>query len=282
MKTIYAAILCVLLLLVSACAQKVNDPADVQAVKNMDPMFDKPYNAGNAEALVSDNYTNDAVRFIPNAPSAVGKEAVRASFQEYFSQFSNEIRVVTDDVRVSGDLAVAKGTYDNKATLKAGGYPIRDKGKWVAALQRQPDGSWKTFWDIGNSDLPVADVLPLGQEEQTLLQIERDWAVAAVKKDTAALDRILANDFQANYSSIVGNKKQLLASLKSEATKIQTSAVSDMKALVIGDQAIVNGLSTEKRTVAGKDTSSQDRFTDVFVKRDGRWQCVTGYSTKVQ
>jgi hypothetical protein len=55
-----------------------------------------------------------------------------------------------------------------------------------------------------------------------------------------------------------------------------------MKALVLGDQAIVHGLSTEKRSMAGKDTSGQDRFTDVFAKREGRWQCVTGYSIKVQ
>jgi ketosteroid isomerase-like protein len=55
-----------------------------------------------------------------------------------------------------------------------------------------------------------------------------------------------------------------------------------MKAFVIGDQAIVHGLLTVKSSRAGKDTSGQDRFTDVFAKREGRWQCVTGYSIKVQ
>jgi len=44
----------------------------------------------------------------------------------------------------------------------------------------------------------------------------------------------------------------------------------------------VNGLSTEKSSMAGKDTSGQYRWTDVFVKREGRWQCVTGYGAKVQ
>ena len=41
MKTTYAVILCVLLLLVSACAQKVNDPADVQAIKDTGSAWDK-------------------------------------------------------------------------------------------------------------------------------------------------------------------------------------------------------------------------------------------------
>lgn len=33
MKTAFAVTLCVFLVLVSACAQKVDDPADVQAIK---------------------------------------------------------------------------------------------------------------------------------------------------------------------------------------------------------------------------------------------------------
>jgi uncharacterized protein (TIGR02246 family) len=282
MKTTYAVILCVLLLLVSACAQKVNDPADVQAIKNLDATFDKSYNAGKAEALVADIYSNDAVRFIPNAPSAVGKDAIRASFQKQFDQFSYEGRVITEDVRISGDLAVSKGTYEDKSSLKAGGHSAQDKGKWVTVFQRQTDGSWKALWDIANSDLPVADTLPPGQEELALLQLERDWAAASIKKDMATLDRILATEFQANYVGLVGNKQQFLSILKSGTSKTESAVNSDMKAIVFGDRAIVNGLSTEKSSLAGKDTSGQYRWTDVFVKRDGRWQCVTGYAAKVQ
>ena len=162
MKTIYAVILCVLLLLFSACAQKVNDPADVQAIKDTQPAFDKAWNAGNAEAVASGIYTADAIRMDPNQPALVGKDAIRASLQKYFDQFSEEGRNVAEDVRVSGDLAVARGTFEGKENLKAGGYSAQFKGKWIAAYQRQADGSWKAFWDIYNSDLPVADSLPVG------------------------------------------------------------------------------------------------------------------------
>jgi uncharacterized protein (TIGR02246 family) len=269
-------------LLFSACAQKVNDPADVQTIKDTGSAWDKAWNAGNTEALASGYYTADAVTMDPYQPAVAGKDAIRASLQKYFDQHAEEGRSVVEDVRVSGDLAVARGTAEGKSSLKAGSYSAQFKSKWMTAFQRQADGSWKAFWDIFNSDLPVADALPLGQEELALLQLERDWSEAAVKKDAAVLDRILANEFQASYSVFVGNKKQFLASLKSDTTKIESSVASDMKALVFGDQAIVHGLSTEKRSMAGKDTSGQDRFTDVFAKREGRWQCVTGYSIKVQ
>ena len=282
MKTIYAVILSVLLLLVSACAQKVNDPADVQAIKAMQPAWDKAWNAGNAEAAASGFYTADAMRMDPNQPVLAGKDAIRASLQRIFDQYTIEGRDVAEDVRVSGDLAVARGTYEGKSSLKAGGYSVQERGKWVTAFQRQPDGSWKSFWDIYSSDMPVADAPPLGQEELALLQIERDWAEALVKKDAAALDKMLATEFQANYVGTVGNKKQYLSVLKSNTSKTESAVQSDMKAIVFGDRAIVNGLSTEKSSMAGKDTSGQYRWTDVFVKREGRWQCVTGYGAKVQ
>ncbi len=103
-----------------------------------------------------------------------------------------------------------------------------------------------------------------------------------MKKDMVALDKMLATEFQANYVGLVGNKKQFLSVLKSDTSKTESAVGSEMRAFVFGDRAIVNGLSTEKSITAGKDTSGQYRWTDVFVKRDGRWQAVTGYASKVQ
>ena len=282
MKIRYAVILSVVLSLVSACAQKVNDPADVQAIKDTQPVYDKASNAGNAEGVASGFYTADATRMEPNQPAFVGRDAIRTSLQKHFDQHADDIRNVAEDVRVCGDLAVAKGSFEGTSSLKAGGYSAPAKGKWLTAFQRQPDGSWKAFWDIYNSDLPVADALPAGEEEQALMQIERDWGEALVKKDMTALDKMLATEFQANYVGLVGNKKQFLSVLKSETSRTESAVASDMKAIVFGDRAIVNGLTTEKSITAGKDTSGQYRWTDVFVKRDGRWQCVTGYASKVQ
>jgi hypothetical protein len=45
--------------------------------------------------------------------------------------------------------------------------------------------------------------------------------------------------------------------------------------------AIVLGLETEKSMIHGKDMSGQYRFTDVFVKRDGRWQAVASHASRV-
>jgi len=55
-----------------------------------------------------------------------------------------------------------------------------------------------------------------------------------------------------------------------------------MKVIVFGDTAVVHGLWTKKSADGGKDTSSRSRWTDTFVRRDGRWQCVGSYSAKAE
>ena len=280
-RTVCGSALVVLALLASGCGQKVNAPADVQAIKDTQPSFDKSWNAGIADQVVSGFYTADAIRLEPYQPALVGQDAIRASLQKFFDQYSSEGGNVAEDVRVSGDLAVARGTYEGKNSLKAGGNSVEDKGKWITAFQRQADGSWKSFWDIYNSDRPVADALPVGQEELGLLQIEREWTDALVKKDMAWFEKALADDWASNTDGQIMKKAQMLAGLKGGPNKIESISLGPMRVLIFGETAVVHGLANEKSADKGKDTMAQYRWTDIFAKRDGRWRCVSSYSTKV-
>ncbi len=153
MKTGFPALICVLLLLASAAAQEVNNPADVQAIKDASTAWDKAWSAGDCDALAS-LYLTDAVAMSPNEPAKMGREAGRASCKKYFAQFRETNRSLVIGVRVSGDLAVAWGTQEGTTTPKAGGASVQYKQKWMTAYLRQPDRSWKILWEIYNSDLP--------------------------------------------------------------------------------------------------------------------------------
>ncbi len=152
MKTSCAALICALLLLVSAAAQQVN-PADVQAIKDASAAWDKAWNAEDCDALAS-LYLADAIAMWPNEPAKMGREAGRASCKKYFAQFRETNHGVVKGVRVSGDLAVSWGTQEGTTTPKAGGASVQYKQKWMTAYLRQPDRSWKILWEIFNSDLP--------------------------------------------------------------------------------------------------------------------------------
>jgi ketosteroid isomerase-like protein len=56
-----------------------------------------------------------------------------------------------DEVRVSGDLAFMRITYDETVMPRTGGDPIELSGNWLVILERQQDGAWKwshEMWSI--------------------------------------------------------------------------------------------------------------------------------------
>ena len=118
--------------------------------------------------------------------------------------------------------------------------------------------------------------------QDTLVQIEHQWTDAAVKGDVAAFGRFIADDWILTYSdgSLV-TKAMALADLKEGALRIESYRLDDISVRVYGDAAIIIGMITERSKFREKDTSGKRRFTDVFVKRDGRWQVVASHECDV-
>lgn len=118
--------------------------------------------------------------------------------------------------------------------------------------------------------------------EQTLIRIEHDWSQADVKKDAAALNRILADDWIGiDFEGTVLTRPEALKDIGSDSASLESTVLGDMKVRVYGNTAIVTGTDTEKSQYHGKDSSGKYLWTDVFVLRKGRWQAVSSQSTKV-
>jgi ketosteroid isomerase-like protein len=119
--------------------------------------------------------------------------------------------------------------------------------------------------------------------EQALIQLERDWCTAFLTRDTSILDRILASDYTGVGSrGSAETKSEALASLKDMASGFNECVDTNFKVRIYGDAAIVTALATRSGTYKG--TAFKDRqslYTDVFVRRDGRWQCVASHGTLV-
>ena len=119
--------------------------------------------------------------------------------------------------------------------------------------------------------------------EQQLVQLERDWCTAQLKKDAGLLGRILADD----YTGVgrLGKKRTKAEELTelTDKTSTTTSCVdNDVKVRVYGDAAVVTGRASRAGTEKG--SAFKDReflWTDTFIKKDGRWQCVASQSTSI-
>ena len=118
--------------------------------------------------------------------------------------------------------------------------------------------------------------------EQDLVKLENDWSTAWQKKDAAFLQKLFADEYlSTDQDGATFTKAQDLANVASASTSMTSFVLSDLKVHVYGDAAMVTGLNTTKATFLGKDTSGAYRFTDVFVKRDGRWQVVATHASRV-
>jgi ketosteroid isomerase-like protein len=121
-----------------------------------------------------------------------------------------------------------------------------------------------------------------GTAEQDLLKLVQDWSNAEAKADVAFLDRILADDWEfTEADGVVTSKAQFLAALKSGDVVGISSVLDNIKVRVYGDAAVVTGRETFKAKVRGKDISSIGQWTDTWIKKAGRWQCVATHESLI-
>lgn len=116
--------------------------------------------------------------------------------------------------------------------------------------------------------------------EGMIANLERDWAAAIVHKDTEMLDLLLASDF--NGTSPTGmtySKEMAIAELNSGAYDVQEMNLADISVNVYGNTAVAFMTQDEKSKYGTEDFSGQYYYTDVWVKRGGRWQVVASHGS---
>ena len=117
--------------------------------------------------------------------------------------------------------------------------------------------------------------------EQVLLA-EREWLLAHLQLDVAALDRLMDPDYlQIDAGGDTVGKEQVLASLRT-GKRHWTEAHSDEHHVrVYGNTAVVVGRWRAKGTNAGRSFDYQARYVSMWVRRDGGWRMVSDQSTPV-
>ena len=112
----------------------------------------------------------------------------------------------------------------------------------------------------------------------TLKQLDHDRIQAQIGANAAALDRLYAEDFIGiGPSGIVRTKAQVIADFMSGSLRFQSITTDDVRWRVYEDTAVETGRSTMIGQDRGKAVPRDNRFTRVWVKRQGRWQLVTNH-----
>jgi len=136
---------------------------------------------------------------------------------------------------------------------------------------------------LGSSGVAHAQAsAPVRSDQDILIQLEHDWDAAFHRHDAAFIDRVLADEFIVTYDNGVrADRKVELELAKSLNENIESSSLDEFIVKEFGNTAVVWFTLHLVGPVNGQRVQNDYRFTDVFVLREGRWQCVSSQSTHV-
>ena len=122
---------------------------------------------------------------------------------------------------------------------------------------------------------------PVRSDQDILIQLEHDWDAAFHRHDAAFIERVLAEEFIVTYDNGVRADRTLELKLALVDEGVESSSMDEFIVKEYGNTAVVWFTLHLVGPINGVRTENAYRFTDVFVLRDGRWQCVSSQSTKV-
>jgi ketosteroid isomerase-like protein len=186
----------------------------------------------------------------------------------------NAAKVTHDYYMITCTPNSATITHRNVITAMQGGKEQTFYTRSVHVLERRGD-NWQV---VSNAGHPLND-------GGVLFYMEREWNDASKRGDTAWFERNYADD-ASDISSRTGalhSKAEEIASMKTDKTVLDSLELSELDVRVEGNSAVVTGINHVK----GKDGQGQafdrrTRFTDTYIKRDGRWQVWATQGTLIQ
>ena len=128
-----------------------------------------------------------------------------------------------------------------------------------------------------------ADASSQGVESQIRHIEQIEWPRALKQGDVAWFQRHLADELvvTTGRTGMVTTKAQEIADIKPANLQSGSETIDDLRVRAYGDVAI----ATFRIDVTGSDKSGPyhrlARYTDVWVRRDGRWQLVASHSSLI-
>lgn len=187
---------------------------------------------------------------------------------------SSRLKIVSDTVMEGEGAGVWLGNkYSDTLRWESQG---ADQFRTVATLKT--DGS-----ESPSTSTTVYTRVETTDDEQELIRLATTWENCLVTRDVATLDRLLAEEHTSRGGSDAEfeSKEQQLAEIRSGDLKITSVVCEDFQARVYGDMGVTTGIAVYKGHYKDHDISGSYPFTDTWIKRDGRWQCVATHVSKI-
>lgn len=120
----------------------------------------------------------------------------------------------------------------------------------------------------------------------TVAQLTRQadlWDAAIIRKDRAAIEANMAEDFrQIDGDGDLEDKLSFVEGMVSTKLVIDPYIVEDFEVRLHGDVALLSGRTKMTGRYDGKPFASHYRYIDIYVRRDGIWRIVSVQISKIR
>lgn len=241
--------------------------------------YEASIEAGDA-ARWGELWVEEGVKFPPDGPMLEGKAAIVDNMVAWMEMATaQDVAITNQSIETAGDFAFLRGLFTVDATLNANGAPVMMDGKYMSIIQRQPDGSWKLYRDIFNSNAPPAG--PADDLEAVTAAVEANWAEYSAALNSDDIDRWAALWLDDGVQMPPGTALREGKATIAEAVGASMEAfaydmeITNLEVLLSGDMAVARGLYTAELTPkAGGDNVYVDgKYMSVLMRQpDGSWK----------
>ena len=126
--------------------------------------------------------------------------------------------------------------------------------------------------------------MAIAQQERTvqaeLIHLEHEWMDGVRRRDAAALDRLLADEFTIAVADLRGpatSRADWLANVLTRST-VESFNFEDMRVHPCRDAAMVQSRYHQRDSFGGQDRCWTFALTDTWARRDGQWQVLARYT----
>ncbi len=110
------------------------------------------FTAGNIDACV-ELYTDDGAIYSPYELPSIGRDALRETHRQWLAAGGTNKKIRVFEAHSENDLGYCIAAYSEDYPQDDGSL-VKESGKSVNIVKRQPDGSWKLHISSLNSDDP--------------------------------------------------------------------------------------------------------------------------------
>ena len=248
--------------------------ADKKAIEAFDRAWGEAGVKGDRAALTA-VYADDYMSIPQMMNKMATVEDTMKSFERDKANPQMADKITHDNYMITCTPLTATITHRNVVTIMngAGGKEETFWTRSVHVLEKR-GGKWQVVSNAGNGL----------DEYDTLAYMEMDWNNAYKMRDAAWFERNYAGDMTEVDSSdgkIVG-KKAAIAAMNADKSVIEWMMIEALDTRVEGNTAIVTSILHAKgRDEKGAAFDRRTRYTDTFIKRDGRWMVWASQGTRI-